>query len=321
MAGKGTRLKPHTNTTPKALVEVAGKPLLSYILKSVSGLKIDSAIFIVDKDNPELREFIKENFPFKAIYVQQKEQKGVGHAIYGARKYASDDDALILFADTYIEADMKNVGKTRSDGIIWTKKVDDPRKFGVVFMYNGIVSKLIEKPDMPVSDKAIVGMYYFKKMNELFSALDYLIKNDIKTKGEIQLTDAIQMMITKGAKIEARDVGVWKDCGTIANLLDANSYLLKRMKSKNFPTKNSVIIKPVLIEKGATVINSVIGPNVSISKNAVIVDSIISQSIINKDASVRGAILKECIIGRHSKVHGAVKKLNLGESSEIHYSN
>ena len=198
MAGKGKRLKPHTNTMPKALVEVAGRPILAYILDSVSTLNIDKVIFIVDRDNPELREFLTKNYKFTPIFVQQREQKGVGHAISGARKYVGNEDVMILFGDTLIEADLKSVKKIKGDGIIWTKQVSDPRKFGVVFMYNGYISKLIEKPDMAVSDQAIVGMYYFKKPNDLFEALDYLIKNDIQTKGEFQLTDAIQLMITRG---------------------------------------------------------------------------------------------------------------------------
>ena len=320
MAGKGTRLKPHTHTTPKPLMHVAGKPVLSHLLDSISSLNIDTAIFIVDQENPELAEYLKSNYPFKSVFIQQKERKGVAHAIYGARNHAKDDSAFILFSDSLIEADLKGVEKTKEDGIIWTKEVKDPRNFGVVFLHEGKITRLIEKPDTPVSDKAIVGMYYIKESNKLFNAIECLIKDGIMTKGEYQITDALQLMINNNAKFISSPVKEWKDCGSVPNLLETNKYLLEKNKKLFNESKNSVIIKPVFIAKGAKVENSIIGPNVSVGKEAVIENSIISDSIINEKAYVKGATLKDCIIGKEARVHGTTKKLNIGDSSEIHYS-
>jgi len=320
MAGKGTRLKPHTHTTPKALVHVAGKPMIGHVLDNLSSIKFDKAIFIVDEDNAELRELIKKEYPFEAVYIQQKERKGIAHAINGARKHANNDEVVIIFADTLAEGDFKIIKNHKNDGIIWTKQVKDPSKFGVVFEYNGFISQLIEKPENPISDLAIIGMYYFKNSTKLFDAMEYIIKNDIKTKGEYQITDAIQVMIDNGAKLIASNVKVWQDSGTIPNIIDTNRYLLEKNKPKVIATTNSVIIKPVFIEKDAQIIGSIIGPNVSIGKDAKITKSIISNSIINKNATVENAVLKDCMIGKNTKVKGSSNKLNIGDSSEIHYS-
>ncbi|NCP61541.1 MAG: nucleotidyltransferase family protein, partial [Flavobacteriales bacterium] len=194
-AGKGTRLRPFTYTTSKPMIRVAGKPILGHLLDSLSTLKIDKAIFIVSEDNNDLKKFIKKNYSFEAAYILQKDQKGVAHAIYGAKSHVVDDEIIILFADTLIKADLKKIHKNKDlDGIIWTKQVDDPRSYGVVFTHNGIISNFIEKPETPVSDNAIVGLYYFKKSNKLFAAIEHLLKNEIKTKGEFQLTDALQLL-------------------------------------------------------------------------------------------------------------------------------
>jgi glucose-1-phosphate thymidylyltransferase len=323
MAGKGDMLKPHTHITPKALVKIAGKPLIEHVIESVSALNFEKIIFIVDQSYPELEANLEKKYSQKTAFIMQKERKGVGHAILGAKKYIEEkDDAIIVFADTLVETDLKIVKKHKYDGIIWTEDVKDPRNYGVAFLQNGFVTKLIEKPDTPVSDKALVGLYYFKQATKLFKALEFLINNDIKTKGEYQLTDAIQIMINEGSKIEHADVKVWHDCGTVANLLETSKLLLKKSSSiitKLNTYKNTSIIQPVHIEKGADITNSVIGPNVSVGKDAVVKNSIISNSIIRSGAQVNDAILQDCIIGRHTKVHGSSKKFNLGDSSEIYY--
>jgi glucose-1-phosphate thymidylyltransferase len=317
MAGKSAKLSPFTTTTPKPLIHVAGKPILGHLLDRLSQVKISEAIFIVDEDNPELKTYISKNYKFKAKYIQQKERRGVAHAIYGAKGAFHKEEVMILFADTLIETDLSNIGKLKADGIIWTKQVQDPRDFGVVFIYDGLITQMIEKPETPISDKAIVGLYYVKDSDKLFSAVDFLIKNKIMTKGEIQLTDAFQIMINKGYKIVSGDVKVWHDCGTIPNLLEANRYLLSKIKTSDGDLKNTVIIKPVFLEKGCKVYDSVIGPNVSIGRNAKINSCIISDTIIGENAVVDSAILNECTLGKNSKVFAARKKINMGESSEL----
>ncbi|MGV8168573.1 MAG: sugar phosphate nucleotidyltransferase [Candidatus Nanoarchaeia archaeon] len=320
MAGRESKLNQYAATIPKPLIRVAGKPLLGHLLDRLAPVKISEAIFIVDEDNEELKEFISKTYKFKARYILQKERKGVAHAIYGAKKLLHDEEVIILFADTLIETNLSAVNKTKADGIIWTKQVKDPRHYGVVFMYNNLITQLIEKPDTPVSDKAIVGLYYVKDSGKLFSSIEFLMKNKIMTKGEYQLTDAFQLMINRGAKIISGEVKVWQDCGTMHNLLETNRYLLSKIKGTGGDLKNTVIIKPVFIEKGAKINNSVIGPNVSIGRNVTVNSCIVSESIIGMGAVVENSVLKECTIGRNAKVQSTGKKLNIGESSELYSS-
>jgi glucose-1-phosphate thymidylyltransferase len=317
MAGRTDKLGPHTNTTPKPLIHVAGKPLLAHLLDRVADAKITEVIFIVDEDNHELKEYISKNYKFRAKYIQQKERKGVAHAVYGAKKYIRNEEVLILLADTLIETNLGIIRKVKADGVIWTKKVEDPSKYGVVFMYEGMITQLIEKPETPISDRAIVGLYYVKDSEKLFSSIEFLMKNKIMTKGEYQITDAFQLMINRGAKIVSGDVNIWQDCGSIENLLETNRYLLSKTKIIIRPIKDVIIIKPVYMAKGAIIKNSIIGPNVSIGQNAHVDGSVVSDSIINEDAFVEHAVLKESIIGKRARVHGSEKKLNMGESSEF----
>lgn len=319
MAEKGEFLGSSPHSTPKGLVHIAGKPLIEHILNSISKLKIDKAIFIVDENYSELREILK-NYSFESVFIKQKEKKGVGHAIYGARKHCKNDDVLILLGDSLIEVDWKNFPPRNCEGLIWTMKVKDPSNFGVVFKHDGFVTRLLEKPDNPISDEAIVGLYYFSNSNEVFDSLNHIISNEITNKGEYQLTDAIQFMISKGLKIKSLEVVDWYDCGNIPHILNTNRYLLSENKSRVSEVENSVILKPVYIEKGAIIKNSIIGPFVSVGRQAVIKNSIIKESIINESAVVEDASLKECMIGKKTIIRGNAKKLNVGDNSEIHYT-
>lgn len=306
-----------TSNTPKPLIHIAGKPLLGHLLDRLSSLKITEAVFVVDEDNQELKDYISKNYKFKARYILQKERKGVAHAIYGAKKIIDKGEIIILLADTLIETNLDIISKSKADGIIWTKQVKDPRNYGVVFMYDDMITQLIEKPTTPISDKAIVGLYYIKDSEKLFSSIEFLMKNKISVKGEYQLTDALQLLINRGAKLVSADVKVWQDCGNIPNLLETNRYLLSKIGTSGGDLRNTVIIKPVFLEKGARVSNSVIGPNVSVGKHAQITSCVISDGIIGEGAYMDSVVLKECTVGKNSKVQGSRKTVNMGESSEI----
>lgn len=295
---------------PSPLMGIAGRPILLRVLDIVKDLKISEVIFIVDKDSADLKKLISKNFDFKTRYILQKNPKGVAHAVYGAKKYVNEEPCLVLFADSIIKTNLKSLEKISEDAVIWTKQVDDPRDFGVVFTHDGKVTRLIEKPETPVSDLAIVGMYYFNNTKLLFESIAYLIKNKILTKGAYQITDALQIMINKGANIIHKNVISWHDCGTKKKLLETHKAVIVEQKTSK-PPKNTVFISPVYVEKGAKIKNSIIGPNVSIGKNAKITRAIISDSIIGEDALIEENNLDTSFVGKKAKVYGSSKKLNV----------
>ena len=337
MGGKGTRLKPHTHTRPKPLVHVAGKPVLGHILDKFKNLNVEEIIFITGAFSDQVETYVRNNYSFKTRFIPQKEALGVAHAI-GLAKEFIDGDVLIVFADTLFEADMSVINQLTStpsrpvkgfkgatpfskkidaDGIIWVREVEDPRRFGVTFVQDGIISKIIEKPQTPVSNLAIIGLYYLSNGKKLMECIDYIIKNDIRFKNEFFLTDALQVMINQGERLIPQPVTMWNDCGTIDAILETNQYLLKQNKPSVAKTHNSVIILPVFIEEGAEIVNSVIGPYVSIAAGASIKESIIKNSIINNNAIIHHAVLGGSLIGADSVVKETPKKLNMGDNSEI----
>lgn len=301
---------------PSPLMSLAGRPILVRVLDVVKSLDVSEVIFIVGKDSSELKKIISENFDFKTRFVLQKNQKGVAHAIYGAKKFVGDEPCMVLFADSIINTKFSSLNKLKEDVVIWTKEVVDPRPFGVVFLHDGFVSRLIEKPDSPVSDLAMVGMYYFKNSKLLFDSISFLIKNNILSKGAYQLTDALQIMINKGAKVISKKVYSWHDCGTKKNLLEANKSVIFDQKTASL-AKTNVLIKPVFVGKGARIKNSVIGPNVSVGGGAEIVSAIIKNSVVGDGAVIENDNLESSLVGRRSKVIGSSKKINLRDLGVI----
>ena len=295
---------------PSPLMNLVGEPILLRVLKVIKKIDVSEVIFIVDEDSASLKKLVADKFDFKVKYILQKEPKGVAHAVFGARKIVGDEPCIILFADSIVDANLKGLDKIDADAVIWTKQVEDPSKLGVVFTHDGLVTRLIEKPETPVSDLAKVGLYYFKNSKLLFDSIKYLIKNKILTKGAYQITDVLQIMINKGAKIITKDVKSWLDCGSKSSLLEAHKTLIVDKKTSAL-AKENLLIKPVFVEKGALIKNSVIGPNVSVGKNANITKAIISDSIIAEKSSVENEILESSFIGVGARVRGSSKKLNV----------
>jgi glucose-1-phosphate thymidylyltransferase len=316
LAGFGTRLRPHTYTKPKPLVSVAGKPVLGHILDKLTDLDIEEIIFIVGYLGDQIRDYVTANYHFHARYIEQKELKGQAHAIYLAKEHIAGP-VLIIFVDTIFETDLSAVAQESADGIIYVKEVDDPRRFGVVMLENGFITKLVEKPALPVSNLAVIGLYYVKNSQMMIECIDELIRKDIKTQGEYFLADAFQLMIDRGAKFIARTVEVWEDCGKPETVLHTNRYLLEHGGAQEIETENSVLIPPVYIEKTAVIKDSVIGPYVSVAGGAVIIRSIIRDSIINEFAHIEDANLSQSLIGKDAHVRGSAQKLNVGDSSQV----
>jgi glucose-1-phosphate thymidylyltransferase len=319
VAGKGTRLRPHTHTKPKSLVRVAGKPILGHLIDRIRSLPMDELILIIDPDESKeasIRQYLDETAPVTVRYVRQAELKGPAHAIYLAREHI-DREVLIIFNDTLFDADLSRLDTHQCDGMIWVRDVEDPRRFGVIELQGSRIVRLVEKPEVPPSNLAMIGMYYLKDGPGLMKRIERVMQQGQMVKGEFYLPDPLQLMIDEGYHLEAASVQGWYDCGTIEALLDTNRVLLANGHQKAIETIDSVIIPPVCIEAGALIRHSIIGPYVSIAPQAVVEHSIIRDSIINEGASVHDALLQRSLIGEQAFVKGGYKRLNVGDSSDV----
>ena len=318
VAGIGTRLKPHTFTTPKVLLNVGGKPMLGHILDKLLEEGVHKATFVIGHLGDQIKDYVIREYPsIKADFIEQKKMEGLGHAIYTAIPTFDDKEIFIILGDTVFDVYLKDVFKNKQSAL-GVKKVDDPSRFGVAVLENGYIKKLVEKPTTPVSNLALVGLYYIANSDALIKSLNNLVQKDIRTKGELQLTDALQMMLDDGEKIKTFDVNGWYDCGKPETLLSTNKFLLDQ-KSLTKKFDNVVVNLPVYIADDAKIENSVIGPYATVDKGCVIKESVIKNSIVGSNSQVSKAMLSGSIIGSNTIVKGAFKKLNIGDSTEIDF--
>ena len=318
VAGFGKRLKPHTYSLPKVLLNVGGKPIIGHILDKLLKENIFKATFIIGYLGEQIVEYVTTEYPMlKADFVEQKEVLGLGHAIKIAAPTFDEKEIFIILGDTIFDVDLESVFKMKNTAL-GVKTVDDPRRFGVAIYEDGKIKKLIEKPQTPVSNLALVGLYYITNPDLLTKCLDELFDNEIKTNGEYQLTDALQLMIDKGEDIKIFPVEGWYDCGKPETLLSTNKFLLMK-EDLHYNLENVTVIDPVYIDKTAIVKNCVIGPYTTIAANCEINESIIKNSIINEGAQVKRSMLDNSIIGSDAIVRGSYQRLNTGDSSEIEF--
>ncbi len=302
-AGVGTRLRPHTYSEPKALLNVAGKPILAHILDNLVALKPTEVIFIIGFLGQKIIDFVKKNYKFKSNFVEQKKLLGLGHALYLAQEFITAEPVLIILGDTIIESNLKFTVKSESN-LLGVCPVEDPQRFGIAEVKNGWVIKLTEKPKRPKGYLALVGVYYIKDTNLFKQCLKEIAENGKKTKGEYQLTDVLQKMIEKKAKFKTFKVQGWYDCGKIQTLLETNRRLLMRKSflpsHKNF--RGSLILPPVFISPQAKIEHSVIGPFATVTDKVWVKNSVIFDSIVNPKAQVRHTILNSQVVGKNSQV-------------------
>ncbi|MCE1274181.1 MAG: NTP transferase domain-containing protein [Chlorobiales bacterium] len=319
VAGVGSTLRPHTFSQPKVLLNVAGKPIIGHIMDKLIESGIDEAVIIVGYLGEMIEEYLKSNFKIKLTFVTQSEQLGLAHAIHMCRPHVSEDEPLfIILGDTIFDVDLMPVlgGGISTLGV---KEVADPRRFGVAVTEGSTIRRLVEKPDQPVSNLAIVGLYFLRQAGVLFNSIDHIIRNDIRTKGEYQLTDALQHMIDCGEQFSTFPVQGWYDCGKPETLLSTNEVLL-RSKSTTRSISGCIINPPVFIAESAAVSNSIIGPNATIAEDAVISDSIIRDSIIGQKSQVSDIMLERSIVGNNATLSGMGHEVNIGDFSEIRMS-
>jgi glucose-1-phosphate thymidylyltransferase len=317
VAGIGSRLRPHTYTIPKVLLNVAGKPIIGHIMDKIIAGGFDAVTIVVGYLGDKVKDYITDNYSISVDFVEQEERLGLGHAIYLSRHTISKDPILIILGDTVFDVNLSAMMKGEYSSI-GVKEVPDPRRFGVAETKNGFITTLIEKPENPTSNLAIVGLYFIKHPDILLDCLKEMIKNDVRTKGEFQLTDGLQMMIERGEKIKTFTIDGWFDCGKPETLLETNKHLLSQNSTHTSP-QDVVVIPPVFISPKAIVKNSVIGPNATIAAGAIVENSIVRNSIISEDAAVQSALLEESIIGSNAIVKGGYKKINIGDSSELEF--
>ncbi|MFH1701069.1 MAG: sugar phosphate nucleotidyltransferase [Candidatus Zixiibacteriota bacterium] len=314
-AGIGSRLRPHTHTIPKSLLHVAGKPILAHILDSLIELNPDEITIITGFLGEKVQEYVTQHYNIKTRFVNQTELLGLGYAVHMGLRGTSDGPVLIILGDTIVEANMTRF-VSQGDNVLGLMPVADPHRFGIADVEHGLVNRLVEKPVDPSSNLAIIGLYYIQNSSILFNHLEKLIVSGQKTRGEIQLTDALQSMIEEGTIFNAFPVEGWFDCGKRETLIDTNRHLLEKTTFSEI-REGSVIIPPTFIGPSAVVEGSVIGPHVSVSDGAVIRNSIVKNSIIGYEAEVTNSILTDSLIGHRAIVTGDYRCLNVGDSSEV----
>lgn len=326
VAGTGKRLRPLTYTQPKPLIPVAGKPIIAFIIDQLLAAGVEEFVFIVGYLGEKIKHFIQDKYPdLQAAFVTQNDRLGSGHALWTAREaFAEADEIIIFFGDVIIDANIEEIVHNKHSCLA-VKKVADPRQFGVVEIRGqGNVHRLVEKPKIPRSDLAMVGVYKIKEVSLLVEALDFNISRNIRTNDEFPLTDALMRMLEKDVHFDIYTVDNWFDCGQREVLLETNAIFLDRegFASEDIPNlDNSIIIHPVSIGKDCQISNSIIGPHVTVGSNVTINNSILKESIIGNYTSIKEVILQRSVVGNDTSITGLRQSLNIGDNTEIDFSN
>lgn len=328
MAGKGKRMRPHTLTVPKPLINVAGKPIVQRLVEDITkvcGEKVDEIAFII---GPDFGKEVEENLVkiaqeqgAKGTICYQEKALGTAHAIMCAKESITGK-TVVAFADTLFKADF--VMDTNQEGVIWVQGIEDPSQFGVVKLNDsGVITDFVEKPSTFVSNLAIIGIYYFKDGDNLKKELQYLLDNDIKEKGEYQLTNALENMKKKGIAFTPGKVTEWLDCGNKDATVYTNQRVLEfdkgnaRLKGKNIVTENSIIIEPCYIGDNVVIKNSIVGPHVSLGNGCVLTDVLLKNSIIQNSTKLCNSVITNSMIGEGAEVKGKCMDISMSDYTTI----
>jgi len=326
MAGRGSRLRPHTLTVPKPLVPVSGKPIVQRLVEDLAASideKVEEIAFIIGDFGEQVEKdllAVAKDLGAKGSIYHQDQPLGTAHAILCAKE-SLDGNVIVAFADTLFKADFKI--DTSKDGVIYAKRVEDPSAYGVLKLDDsGTITDFVEKPETFVSDLAIVGIYYFKDGDNLKNELQYLLDNDIKDKGEYQLTNALDNMNKKGKKFVPGEIDVWLDCGNKKAVIESNHTYLEFIKDQDIVSsstklENSIIIPPCFIAENVVLKDSIVGPHVSIGNNTTIVNSVIKNSVIASDTTITDATLVDSMIGNKVVYTGVPSNVSIGDFCEV----
>jgi len=316
LAGKGTRLRPHTHLVPKPMLKVAGRPVMDWVMDRLEGLDVEELIFITGHLKEQVEQYARSRYPIPSRFIEQKVQDGTAGAVNLARPHVHGP-ALIIFVDTVFEADLTLINRADADGIIWAKEVEDYQRFGVVVTdADGYMTRIVEKPSTPVSKLANIGLYYIRDVAALWAGIDHTLAAPTN-KGEYYLTDAFQHMIDHGRRILTAEVGGWYDCGKLDTLLETNETLLRQGHARRRDFPGVTIVDPVLIEDGVTVERSTIGPNVTLEAGTTVADSRLEHTVVGRDSRITGSTLAHSMLGNGVAVDGFAGSLSLGDHSEL----
>jgi len=320
VAGFGTRLRPHTHTQPKALMHVAGKPILAHILDELVAVGVREIVLVVGYLGEKIEAFARQHYAdLELHFAVQEEPLGNGHAVYVAREHLGGGPAIVLFGDTIIKGDLAALFRSETS-VAGVKEVEDPRRLGVVELdERGDVVRFVEKPEHPPTNLALIGIYYLRRSDRLRDALDRLVREDRKARGEFWLADGLQLMIEGGERVRPFPVDHWYDCGTAEALLRANRDLLDLAPPPpaSAGRDTSTVLPPSFVSPDAEIHGSIIGPHVSIAEGARVVHSVIRDSIVNANADVEDALLEHSLVGENAVVKGRPARVNVGDSSAI----
>jgi glucose-1-phosphate thymidylyltransferase len=321
LAGKGTRLRPHTHTTPKPLLRVGGRPVMSYILDDLRELGVNEGVFITGYLKEKIEGYMAREYPgFDAHYVEQPVQNGTAGAVQLAEPYI-DSDLLIIFVDTLFDADLSLVRRLPDDcaGVIWAKEVEDYQRFGVIVTDDeGNMKRIVEKPTDPISKLANIGLYYIRDWQLLFKGINAVMQGPRGKSGEYYLTDAFQYMVDHGARIRVEAVSGWYDCGQVETLLDTNRHLLEHGRERRPDgARDSRIIPPVRIAQGVSIERSEIGPNVTIEAGTSVRGSKLRNAIIGADTMLRDVQLHDSIVGDNVMLEGVTGAVSIGDDGRV----
>ncbi|MEN8376992.1 MAG: sugar phosphate nucleotidyltransferase [Gemmatimonadota bacterium] len=321
LAGKGTRLRPHTHVTPKPLLRVGGRPVMSYILDDLRTLGVSEIVFITGYLKDKIEDYVRTEYSeFSAHFVQQAVQDGTAGAVKLAQPYI-DEDLLIIFVDTLFDADLGAIHALPEGdaGILWAKEVEDYQRFGVIVTDGrGYMTRIVEKPKDPISKLANIGLYYIRDHRLLYEGIDATIDRATSQGGEYYLTDAFQYMIDHGARLRVEEVEGWYDCGKPETLLATNRHLLETGRSLEPRGGVNVLVhEPVRVEDDVELRNVEVGPNVSIGAGSVVRDAALRDTIIGENSLVERSTLRDSIIGDYARVAGVKGSVRLGDHSDI----
>jgi glucose-1-phosphate thymidylyltransferase len=325
VAGVGTRLRPHTYTQPKPLIPVAGKPIISFIIDHLVEAGVTDFVFVIGYLGEKIRGYLEERYPkLNKEFVYQEKRLGLGHAIWTARHtFKGVDELFIILGDTIYDTELDKFLE-REESCIGIKKVATPGEFGVAEMDDEWrIVRLVEKPRIPKSNMALVGLYKIHEVPLLVSALNHVISEDLRTNDEYQLTDALMVMLQQGAVFTPVTINSWYDCGKKDVLLETNSILLKKegFATSHLPAyDNTIIIPPISVGENCRISNSIIGPHVTIGDNTVINHAIVSDSIIGNYAKIEQIVLNHSVVGNDASIKGFQQSLNIGDNTEIDFS-